>query len=126
MIDLYDVALEGTFLSDLGREECPLCGYPIRPDDPVVAADIGEVHSHHLTDQPENCVLTEYRDRGVWLLREAVILGSTQIGSVVLKYDTPTYEWHGISETGGTTGPHKSKDEAARALVDMIYPKKES
>ena len=123
MIDLYDVALEGTFLSDLGREECPLCGYPIQPDDAVVATNCGEVCSRHLTDQPENCFLTEYRDRGVWLCREAVVLGATQIGSVVLKYDTPTYEWHGLSETGGTTGPHKSKDEAARALVNLIYPK---
>lgn len=27
ILDLYDVALEGTVLSEAGRDACPLCGY---------------------------------------------------------------------------------------------------
>ena len=120
ILDLYDIALEGTFGSAYGREACPLCGDRILPDQPIVSTDNGEVCEHHLVDMPEWCLTTEWRYPDPWLARYEVVLATTRIGSVMLVH---TGVWQAVTLDGIVFSPYPSKDSAAQAVVNITYPK---
>ena len=116
ILDLYDVALESQYLSDLGRDACPLCGYAIRPDDPVVFTDDGEVCERHLEDVPEHCITTE---------GSCVLLGRQLVGHIDFVgadwYATPARrDWR---PSAPPVGPYQSRSAAARAALHHVYPK---
>ena len=120
ILDLYDVALEGTVLSEAGRDACPLCGYEIRPDQPVIVTDHGEVCDRHLLDSPEWCLLTEWCDPAPFLARYAAVLGTTRLGDAVLIHPGV---WQAVLNDGRAHSPYPSKEAAAQGVLDLTYPK---
>lgn len=111
---LMDVRLASEFLSEAGADACPVCGYEIDADAPVVVTDGGEAHSQHVEDDPAACLETFTRDDST-----IVLLGAEYLGTV-----REDGGWFIFPAGRRSDGPFPSRTEALNALVDALYPQR--
>ena len=110
---LMDVRIASEFLSEEGADACPVCGYEIDADTPVVVTDDGEAHSQHVEDAPDACLETITRDDS-----SLVLLGAEFLGAV---REDGGY-WFTFPAGRRSGGPFPSRRAALDAIVDALYP----